>query len=74
MTLLSVLAPHQRDGYAAAVAGRPASVNPWREGTVGHAAWSFGWSLGRAARPAVRLVRLAAVLACVVLPRKGSRP
>jgi hypothetical protein len=48
VTFLSVLAPHQRDGFNAGAGRRPASDNPWRAGTLGHLAWSFGWSLGRA--------------------------
>lgn len=66
--------PHmqQHDGYAAAVAGRPSTDNPWKRGTVGHAAWSLGWDVGRAARPVVRMWRLVSVLA-VVLPWKGGR-
>lgn len=71
MTFLDSLAVHRRDGYAAALAGLPASDNPWKPGTVGHAAWALGWDLGRVARPAVRLFRLVSVLA-VVLPRRRS--
>lgn len=67
------ISAQNRDGYTVALAGLPASSNPWKEGTLGHAAWSFGWDCGRVARPAHRLFRLVSVLA-VVLPRKGSRP
>lgn len=70
-TLLDLLRVHQRDGYAAAVAGRPSTDNPWRRGTVGHAAWALGWDVGRVARPAVRMWQLVTVLA-VVLPWKGG--
>ena len=69
MSLPVNLAIQQRDGFNAACAGRSASDNPWKPGTVGHAAWSFGWDLGRVARPAVRLFRFVSVLA-VVLPRR----
>lgn len=70
MTLLTVLAPHHRDGFNAGAAGLPASDNPWKPGTVGHLAWSLGWDIGRRSRRWSRLVRLAAVLAVVV---KGRR-
>lgn len=71
MTLFDSLAVHRRDGFNAAVSGRPASDNPWKPGTVGHAAWSLGWDLGRVARPVVRLFRFVSVLA-VVMPRRRS--
>jgi len=63
---------HQRDGFHAAVAGRPAGDNPWKPDTLGHLAWSFGHDLGRAARPGVRLFNLLCLLV-VVLPGKGTR-
>lgn len=67
MTFPDLLAVHRRDGFNAAVNGRSASDNPWKPGTMGHAAWALGHDLGRVARPAVRLFRLVSVLV-VVLP------
>lgn len=66
-SFIEACAPHNRDGYVAALAGRPASSNPWKPGTVGHAAWAFGWDCGRVVRPVERLVRMLSVLT-VVLP------
>lgn len=62
----------QRDGFNAGVSGRLAETNPWRSGTVGHAAWSTGYIIGRVSRPAVRaakFVQMLVVLA-VILPWK----
>jgi len=36
-----------RSGYEAAVAGRPATDNPWRVDTMGYKLWARGWQRGR---------------------------
>lgn len=72
MNTIELLQVHSRDGYAAALAGLPASTNPWKPGTVGGKAWAVGWDVGRSARPPCRLIRLVAVLSVVL--RFRGRP
>lgn len=61
------LAIHRADGIRAALAGRPETDNPWKPGTVGHLAWSFGWTAGSLLRPVARPLAFLSTLAAVVL-------